>query len=171
MFSINITWTSFIYSVLIVKTPKNFAKSEFLLFVKCLVKAGRSLRYRLSSEGVIVLIIYFLSYEKKKNDPDLPAPSPALNTMSLFNLGFNDCWKLLNCYLKNYACISINKGILWYVILTLWFNVNTSAFYLKVNLSLIKFSSTTSCVVSFTTSLRSFWVFISSHFSKSLIFI
>lgn len=61
-----------------------------------------------SSPSVIVLIMNFLQWEKKKNEPDLPAPSPALNTISLLNLGLREACKdatskLGNVFLKTEA--------------------------------------------------------------------
>ena len=49
----------------------------------------------LKSESVIVLMMNFWSWEKKKNEPDLPCDSPALKTFSLLFSGASDISRVL----------------------------------------------------------------------------
>ena len=72
------------------------------------MKAGSFSKNRFSSVLVIVFIMNFLSCEKKKNEPLRPAPSPALKTISLLNLGLRDYLKLTRFSAKYSGNISIN---------------------------------------------------------------
>lgn len=72
------------------------------------MKAGNLFKNNPSSELVIVLIMNFLSCEKKKNEPLRPAPSPALKTISLLNLGLRDYLKLTRFSAKYSGNISTN---------------------------------------------------------------
>ena len=72
------------------------------------MKAGNLFKNKPSSELVIVLIMNFLSCEKKKNEPLRPAPSPALKTISLLNLGLRDFLKLTRFSAKYSGNISTN---------------------------------------------------------------
>ncbi len=90
VFSISITCTYFMYSVLTVKTPKIFASSVFLFCLKWLLNFGRHERYKSNSVCVIVFMMYLRSCEQKKKDPERPAPSPDLNTESLLYFGLRE---------------------------------------------------------------------------------
>ena len=88
VFSIKIRCTSLVASVLTVKTPNILVKRLHLLFFWCKANWGKQSSRSLSSFAVKVLIMNLLSWLKKKKLPLRPAPSPALNTCSRFNIGF-----------------------------------------------------------------------------------
>ena len=75
-------------------TPNILASNESSFELKYCLNAGNLSKYKSNSSWVIVFIINFLSCEKKKNDPLLPAPSPDLKTESLLNFGLSEAWKL-----------------------------------------------------------------------------
>ena len=93
VFSMSITWTSFMYSEFIVKTPKILASRVPLFVFMCWEKRGSLFKYRLSSYFVMVLMMNLRSWEKKKKEPLRPAPSPDLNIISRLYFGLRESWK------------------------------------------------------------------------------
>ena len=66
------------------QTPQMRAMRDlFLVSVQCLIKSSSIPNSVSFSLFEIVLMTNLRSLEKKKKDPDLPAPCPALNTCSL----------------------------------------------------------------------------------------
>ena len=69
------------------------AKATKSFFFKWSIKSSRRFRSYSFSFPLSVFIINLLSFEKKKNDPLLPAPYPDLKMASMFFSRFSDYMK------------------------------------------------------------------------------
>jgi hypothetical protein len=119
-------------------------------------------------------MINFLSWEKKKNEPLRPAPSPALRQASRLNFGLRDAYYMaIWSSVKNSGNICSKIFYLWYVILTFW-SIFTTFFcvgYWRDYLIDTLASASKLFSMSYVTSNKSCSVVMRDHLSTSLIFI
>ena len=114
VFSINIRCTSYVWLVLTVKTPNTFIIRLSGTRLQCSARLGSMPSIRSNSPFVIVFIMNFLSWLKKKKLPLLPAPSPALNTQSLFSSGLK-LFSITFMLVKYSENVYMNSSLWWKV--------------------------------------------------------
>lgn len=117
VFSMTITCTLDILLSWTVKTATIFASKEFLFSSKCLYIEGIIFKRSSISPLFIVLIKKRLSWEKKKKLPDLPAPSPALNTIFRLCFGAKLAW-IWSRFSKKLGNVALKSISLWNVTFT-----------------------------------------------------